>query len=86
MSHTPIVSVSMRPDPGAVPEAHFYDSSNFGNGFISFDGSGLDAPALFLPPKVPDAVAYLDALIHAACDLRNHYVEWAKVHEITLAA
>ena len=80
------VSISLSAKAGATPEANFLDYSTSNSGFLSFDAFSTGAPALFLPPKTPDAVAYLDALIRAACDLRNHYVEWAKTHDVALAA
>jgi len=86
MSYTPSVSVSLSAKAGAVPEAHFFDSSRHGNGLINLDGTGSEAPTLYLPPKAADAIAYLDGLIRAACSLRNEYVEWAVSHEVALAA
>jgi hypothetical protein len=86
MSDTPTVATSLMVRAGASPEANFVESAKYSNGFLSFDASHINAPALFLPSEASDAVAYLDALIRAACDLRNHYVEWAKTHEIALAA
>lgn len=86
MSHTPRVYVSFSAQPGAEPEAHFYESPSNGNGLINFDGTGSDAPTMYLPPKTADAIAYLDGLIRAACSLRNEYVEWAVSHEVALAA
>lgn len=86
MSHTQRVSVSLSAQAGAVPEAHFYDSSKHGNGLIDLDGTASEAPTLYLPPKAADAIAYLDGLIRAACSLRNEYVEWAARHEVALAA
>ena len=86
MSHIPAVAVSLNANAGAVPESHFYDSGRYGNGFIFFDATSNDAPTLYLPRKAPDAIAYLDALIRAACELRNEYVEWATTHNVALAA
>jgi len=87
MSNTPTVSMILSPEAGATPEIYFHESSSsrFNVGSLSLDGSGRGA-TLYLPPGASDAVAYLDALIHAACDLRNRYVEWAKTHEVALAA
>lgn len=85
MSHA--VSVSLHAKAGALPEANFIShSSKSATGFLSLDAFGTDVPSLFVPSETPDAIAYLDALIRAACDLRNHFVEWAKTHEIALAA
>lgn len=82
------MSVSLRAYANAKPQASFIESSNYHTGFISFDVSDSDGstPTLHMPTNAADAVAYLDALIRAACDLRNHYVEWAKSHEVALAA
>jgi hypothetical protein len=88
MSHTPTVSTILSPEAGATPESYFRESSSsrFNVGSLSLDGSGGRGATVYLPPEASDAVAYLDALIRAACDLRNHYVEWAKTHEVALAA
>ena len=80
------VSISLRARAGATPEANFLDHSTCASGFLTFDAFGAGVPSLFVPSETPDAIAYLDALIRAACDLRNHYVEWAKTHDIALAA
>lgn len=86
MSHAHVVSVNLSANPGAVPEPHFYGSAGYSNGLIYLGEPSLTAPALILPRNASDAVAYLDGLIHAACNLRNEYVEWAKSHDVALAA